>query len=76
MARGEILAWAQPWLGGIPGAIVKGLGEGLAEFTELPCDGPPKKHPPMTVSEAMKLFEELTEVPSHAPAPTDPHRGP
>ena len=72
------MAWAQRWRGGIPGAIVKGLGEGLAEFTELPCDGPPKKHPPMPVAEAMKLFEKLTEVPhsrEQAP-PTDPHRGP
>lgn len=78
MAAGQIIAWAQRWRGGIPGAIVRMLADGKAQLTELPTDGPPVRHPPMTIAEAMKLFERLTEVPharEQAP-PTDPHRGP
>ena len=78
MAAGQIIAWAQRWRGGIPGAIVRRLDDGRAQLTELPCDGPPKKHPPTTVTEAMNLFEKLTEVPharEQAP-PTDQEREP
>jgi len=36
MAAGEIIAWAQRWRGGIPGAVEKALSGGMVELVEPP----------------------------------------
>ena len=60
---GELIAWSRPWRrGGVPGAIVRQLDAGMAELIEYPLDDPPRRHPPMPASEALRLFHDLTEV--------------
>ena len=78
MATGELLAFARPWRRTkTPGISVRALGQGMAELIVRPLDGPPIRHEPMPVAEALRRYYELEA--SHAreqAPPTDPHREP
>ena len=73
MAAGELLAFARPWRRTkTPGISVRDLGAGMAELVVRPLDGPPVRHEPMPVGEALRRYYELEA--SHASTPTDPDR--
>ena len=70
MATGELLAFARPWRRTkTPGISVRDLGAGMAELVVRPLDGPPVKHDPMPVAEAMRRFYamEASYAPPHNP---------
>lgn len=66
---GELIAWSRPWRrGGVPGASVRQLDAGMAEFIVLNLDGPPTEHGPMPERRAIERFEALTDTGERRPA--------